>query len=71
MACGADTVELFLRVLFGKKDKPRERFYLLPGQGGRNYREKQKRLLFWAAMAAIFFGAILAVVIWFTSKPKV
>jgi len=60
-----------LHVLFGKKNKPRERFYLFPGQGGRNYREKQKRLIFWSAMAAILLGAVLALVMWLTSKPKV
>ena len=64
-------IRLSLHVLFGKKDKPRERFYLLPGQGGRNYREKQKRLIFWAAVVAIILGAVLAAVMWYASKPKV
>ena len=44
---------------------------MFPGQGGRNYREKQKRLIFWSAMAAILLGAVLALVMWLTSKPKV
>jgi hypothetical protein len=60
-----------LRVFFGKKDKPRERFYLLPGQGGRSYRRKQKVFICWAVAVAVSFGVVLAVIMWLNSKPKV
>ncbi|MDR3460243.1 MAG: hypothetical protein P4N60_22675 [Verrucomicrobiae bacterium] len=53
-----------------KKNRPRERFYLLPGQGGRNYHRKQQYILRWSIALAVFFGAILAVVMWAMSKPK-
>jgi uncharacterized MAPEG superfamily protein len=56
-------------VWFDKKDRPRERFYLLPGQGGRNYRAKQKIFLTWAALVALVFGGVLAVVMWWVSRP--
>jgi len=53
-----------------KKDKPRERFYLLPGQGGRNYYRKQRVILGWAILVALICGALLAVVMWWLSRPK-
>jgi hypothetical protein len=57
-------------VLFGKNKKLRERFYLLPGQGGRNYRQKQRRLLAWSVIASLFFGVGLTAVMWWLSHPK-
>jgi hypothetical protein len=51
--------------VFGlKSNKPRERFYLLPGQGGRNYRRKQMRFLCWAVLVALLFGLVIALVMW-------
>jgi Na+-driven multidrug efflux pump len=57
-------------VFFRKKNKPRERFYLLPGQGGRNYHRKQRRLLWWSVAVALLFGLVLAAVMWWLSRPK-
>jgi hypothetical protein len=57
-------------VLFAKKHKPRERFYLLPGQGGRNYHQKQKLLIRWAIVVAVLSGAILGAVMLLLSNPK-
>jgi Na+-driven multidrug efflux pump len=57
-------------VLFSRKRKPRERFYLLPGQGGRNYYQKQRRLIGWAIAVAVLFGAgIGAIMWWFSRQP--
>jgi uncharacterized MAPEG superfamily protein len=57
--------------VFGfKSNKPRERFYLLPGQGGRNYRQKQRKFLTWTVVVSLVFGALLTMVLWWTSKPK-
>jgi len=58
------------RVLFGKRHKPRERFYLFPGQGGRMYRRKQKRFMRWALAVALCFGSVLAAVLWWLSRPR-
>ena len=56
--------------MFGfKSKKPRERFYLLPGQGGRSYRRKQQRFLTWSVSVAVIFGLILAFVMWWQSHP--
>jgi hypothetical protein len=52
-----------------KRPKERERFYLLPGQGGRNYRSKQRIILIWTVATAVVFGGLLAVLIWWFSRP--
>jgi len=57
-------------VFLGRKKKPRERFYLLPGQGGRSYHQKQRFILRWTIAVALVFGAVMAVVLWVMSKPK-
>lgn len=51
--------------MFGyKSKKPRERFYLLPGQGGSNHHRKQQRILGWTILVALIFGLIVALVMW-------
>jgi len=57
-------------VFLRKKNRPRERFYLLPGQGGKNYHRKQRFILRWTIVSALVFGAVLAAVMWVMSKPK-
>jgi hypothetical protein len=57
--------------MFFRKKGSSQRFYLLPGQGGRNYYLKQRRLIAWAVVASLFFGAILAAVMWYVSRPKI
>ncbi|HEX7569125.1 MAG TPA: hypothetical protein VF492_01330 [Verrucomicrobiae bacterium] len=55
--------------MFGfKSNKPRERFYLLPGQGGRSYRRKQQMLMRWTVSVALVFGLILAAVMWWLAR---
>ena len=47
--------------MFGSKtSKERERYYLLPGQGGHAYRRKQKFILKWVVLAALVVSAVLA-----------
>jgi hypothetical protein len=53
-----------------KKHKPRQRFYLLPGQGGKNYYRKQRVFLRWAVAVALLFGAILGLIMWLVSRQK-
>jgi hypothetical protein len=52
-----------------KKPKERERFYLLPGQGGRNFRRKQLFILTWTTAVALVFGGVMALFIWWFSRP--
>ena len=56
-------------VFFSKNDKPRERFYLFPGQGGRNYRLKQRLIMRWTLAAALFCATTLAAVLWWLAQP--
>ena len=52
------------------KPKKRERFYLLPGMGGRNLHRKRKRILRWSIAAGLFTSAILACILYWMSKPR-
>ena len=56
-------------MFFRKKDKPRERFYLLPGQGGKNYHRKQMQIMRWTILVAVIFGLLVAAVMWWLSRP--
>lgn len=49
------------------RNKERERFYLLPGMGGRAYRRKQKVFLRWAIGAGVVVSAIVAGVLYWLS----
>jgi hypothetical protein len=42
--------------LKSKKPRERERFYLLPGQGGSNFYRKQQRIMRWTiSLAAVMW----------------
>jgi hypothetical protein len=57
--------------MFGfKRNKEAERFYLLPGQGGRAYRRKQKFILAWAIIVGLAVSVILGALMYFLNKPK-
>ena len=59
-----------LQVVLGfKSKKPRERFYLLPGQGGRNYYRKQKVIMRWTVAVSLVFAISLGAVMWWLSRP--
>jgi hypothetical protein len=57
-------------VFFGKKNKEQERFYLFPGQGGKNFQRKQKLFLTWTIIASLCFGIAMALVMWWTTRLK-
>jgi len=57
-------------VIFRKKEKPRERFYLLPGQGGRNYYRKQRVLIGWSIVVALILGAVMATVMYWLAHQR-
>ena len=40
-------------ILSLKREKEPERYYLLPGMGGRSFRRKQKIFLFWSVLAGL------------------
>jgi hypothetical protein len=52
-----------------QRDKERERFYLLPGMGGKAMRRKRKFMLLWAIVAGLFVSATLAgALYWFHGR---
>ncbi|HTA94985.1 MAG TPA: hypothetical protein VK769_02565 [Verrucomicrobiae bacterium] len=53
-----------------KKRKEPERYYLLPGQGGRAYRRKQVYLLKWSVVAGLVVSAIMAAILYWIDRAK-
>jgi len=51
-----------------KANKERERFYLLPGQGGRAARRKHRYFLKWSVVAALVASAILGLVLYLANR---
>jgi hypothetical protein len=47
-------------MFWSKKDKEKQRYYLLPGQGGRNLLRKRRLILRWSIIAGIIVSAVLA-----------
>jgi hypothetical protein len=57
--------------MFGfKQNKETERFYLLPGQGGRAFRRKQRRILIWSIIVGLALAVFLVVLMYFLNKPR-
>lgn len=52
-----------------KRDRERDRFYLLPGMGGRAARAKHKRILQWSIAIGIVVSAALAAIIYLVNRP--
>jgi hypothetical protein len=50
-----------------KKDKERERFYLLPGMGGRNLRRKRRVILRWSIAAGLVASAVVGGLLYWIS----
>ena len=53
-----------------KKHKERERFYLLPGMGGRNLRRKRWRMLAWSIAVGLVISALLAGVLYLVNQQR-
>ncbi len=55
--------------MFGsKQNKERERFYLLPGMGGRAYRRKQKSILKASLVVGLLVGLVLGAVLYWVNR---
>jgi hypothetical protein len=50
------------------KRKPRQRFYLLPGMGGKNLRRKRKKILGWSIAVGLFTSAIVVCILYLLSS---
>jgi len=53
-----------------KSDKPPQRFYLLPGQGGAAYRRKQRFILTWSILVGLVVSAALVALMWFLNQSQ-
>lgn len=47
-----------------QRDKEKDRFYLLPGMGGKAVRQKRMHMLLWASLAGVAVGSVLAGVLY-------
>jgi len=54
--------------LFGKRK--RERFYLLPGMGGRNLQRKRKVIMRWTILTGLSTSAILGCLLYWMSNHR-
>jgi hypothetical protein len=58
-------------MFWSKPDKEKERFYLLPGMGGRAYRRKQKLILQAAIVVGLLVSLAFGLVVYFMHQsPK-
>ncbi len=57
-------------MFFSKANKERERYYLLPGQGGPAARRKQKKFLKWSIVACLIFSALMALVMYMLNRTR-
>jgi hypothetical protein len=53
-----------------ERDKEKERFYLLPGMGGRARRQKELRFLRWSIAAGVVVSAIVAIALYLLSRGE-
>jgi hypothetical protein len=58
----------FAQMLWFERDKEKDRFYLLPGMGGRARREKELRFLWWSLAAGLVVSAVLATILYLISR---
>lgn len=57
-------------MLWFQRDKERERFYLLPGMGGRSLRRKQRVFLQWSIAIGLVVSAVVACLLYFLSNDR-
>jgi len=55
-------------MFFSNGNKERERYYLLPGQGGPAARRKHKMFLAWSIVACLVFSALMALVMYLLNR---
>ena len=53
---------------FFKRDKEKERFYLLPGMGGKAFRRKQYVFLLWSLLAGVLVAVVVAASFYFLNR---
>jgi len=56
-------------MLWFQKNKEAERYYLLPGMGGRAVWQKQKMMLQWAIITGLFVSIVFAIAMYYFNLP--
>jgi hypothetical protein len=51
-----------------ERSEEKERYYLFPGQGGSNYRRKQKRIVKYSIIVGLIVSAVFAAVMYFVYR---
>jgi hypothetical protein len=57
-------------MLFRKRDPEKDRFYLLPGQGGRSFRRKNRMFLIASVLAALVVCGLLAAGMYYANRKN-
>jgi hypothetical protein len=52
------------------KGNERERYYLMPGQGGSNARRRQRQLMVMAIITGFVLAGLMAFVMWYFERLK-
>ncbi len=52
------------------KNKPKERYYLLPGMGGRALRRKHRFFLKWSIAAGLVAAGLVAYILYYLNAGK-
>ncbi len=55
-------------MIWPKRNKEKERFYLLPGQGGRALRRKNKIFLMWSIVVALLVSAGVSIALYIVNS---
>ena len=50
-----------------ERNKERDRFYLLPGMGGRGLRRKRRKIMLWSIAAGLLASALMAGILYLIS----
>jgi hypothetical protein len=58
-----------MKAWFGRK-KERDRYYLLPGMGGRALRRKRRMILRWSIATGLAVSALVACILYFLSTSR-
>jgi hypothetical protein len=53
-----------------RRDKAHQRYYLLPGMGGRALHRKHMMMLRWSIAVGLVFSALVAMVIYWLDSPR-
>jgi hypothetical protein len=50
------------------RPEEKERYYLLPGQGGSSYRRKQRYIIKWSLIVGLIVSIIFAIAVYYTQR---